>query len=136
MYQDLLTDAVIPAMVTLLTAVLSILTGVAVNALRAWAAKQEAEWKRAVIEEATIAAENAVAAINQSLVDDLKAARADGKLTPEEGVTALKRAADLAVKQLGEDGMKSLRKVAGNNADAILMLYGLIEAAIKRGKDA
>lgn len=136
MLQDFWNDAVLPAMVTLLTAALSILVGVAVSALRAWAAKQEAQWKQAVIEEVTNAVEDAVAAVNQSFVDDIKLAREDGHLTAQEAQTALTRARDIAVERLGKSGMAALQKITGGEAAAIVMIFNLIEAAVKRSKDA
>lgn len=136
MLQEIWNDAVLPAMVTLLTATLSILTGVAINGLRAWAAKQEAQWKQTVIEEATKAVESAVAAVNQSFVDDIKLAREDGHLTAQEATAALNKAKEIAVEQLGKSGMEALQRITGGEANAIVMLYNLIEAAVKRSKDA
>ena len=136
MLQELWNDAVLPAMVTLLTATLSIGVGVAINALRAWAAKQEAQWKKEVIDEVARAAEDAVAAVNQSFVDDIKAGREDGHLSTDEAMTALHRARDIAIQQLGKSGMAALEKVTGGNAQAIVTILNMIEAAVKRGKDA
>lgn len=136
MFQEIWNDAIIPALVTFSTAALGVVATYAANALRQWAAKQEAEWKATIMHEAAQAAENAVAAINQTLVDDIRAAREDGKLTPDEAMMALNRAKSIAMEQLGRDGMRALEKIAGSNASAVVLLYGLIEAAVKRAKDA
>lgn len=134
MLQEIWNDAVIPALVTLLTAALSILVGVAISALRAWAAKQTAQWKRAVVDEVTKAAEEAVAAVNQTFVADIKAARADGNLTPDEAAAAFKRARDIVLTRMGEAGLAALAKVAGSKANAQAVVSDLIESAVSKSK--
>lgn len=134
MLQEIWNDAIIPALVTLLTATLSILVGYAISALRAWAAKQDAQWKRAIVDEATAAAAEAVAAVNQTFTADIKAARADGRLTAEEAATAFRRARDIALNRLGEAGLAALAKVAGSKAGAQMMVGDLIESAVAKTK--
>lgn len=134
MLQEIWNDAIIPGLVTIVTALAGILAAYAAQALRAWAAKQNAQWKSAVMEEVARAVENAVAAVNQTFSDDIKVARADGKLTPDEAMTALTRAKAIAIEQLGVDGMKALEKIIGGNAAANILIYNLIEAAVGKAK--
>lgn len=134
--QEIWNDAVIPALVTLATAAFSILAGAAVSALRRWAANQEAQWKGAIMAEVALAVEVAVAATNQTFVDDIKAGRDDGHLTPDEAVAALKRAKDVAIEQLGKSGMAALARLTGSEASSVVLLYNMIEAAVRRAKHA
>lgn len=136
MLQEIWNDAIIPGLVTIATALVSILTAYAVRALNTWAAKQQAQWKQAIMQEVTNAVEDAVAAVNQSFVDDIKLAREDGHLTAQEAQTALTRARDIAVERLGKSGMEALQRITGGEAAAIVMILNLIEAAVKRAKDA
>lgn len=134
MLQDIWNDAVIPALVTLVTAALSILVGVAINALRRWAEKQEQAWKALVLEEVAAAADDAVAAVNQTFIDEIRKGREDGRLTIAEAQEALNRAKDIAIERLGKSGMAALKKIVGGESNALGTLLGLIEAAVGRSK--
>lgn len=51
--------------------------------------------------------------LNQTMVDDLKKARADGKLTPEEAEQIKKQAVDLVMNRLGAGIPQVLQKTFG-----------------------
>lgn len=78
----------------------------------------ESEHVRAIVwdalDRARIAARNAVQATAQTYVDDLKAAREDGKITNEEAAEARRRALQQFKTQMGDIGLSELEAVVGD----------------------
>lgn len=134
MWDQLWNDVVLPALIAVATGTVTALAGVAVQAVRRWAAKLEAEWAQRVMEEAASAAERAVLAVNQTFVDEVRAAKADGKLTSEEAQLAVRKALAIAKHQLGADLLAALIRVVGSEANANHVLTDLIESALGRAK--
>ncbi len=74
--------------------------------------------------------------LNQTVVDDLKAAKADGKLTRDEAEQIKHKAIELVLKKMGGDILKTLQAYMGPITN---LLASKIEAAIfdaKRSKRA
>jgi hypothetical protein len=93
-----------------------------IGGLVAWALAMAAKWLRekannetattviALVEDAVT---YAVREAEQTLVEDLKAKREDGKLTDDEKRDALQSALTAAKRALGEKGLASLEKLLG-----------------------
>ena len=90
------TEVLVPALIALLT----VLAGLMVDLIRTWAASIKAramnETISRIIGQVTDAASAVVAALQQEVVDDLKAKSADGCLTAEE----IADIRDMAMKRL------------------------------------
>lgn len=85
----------------------------------------------AALSEADRVAYDAVAAVNQQLVDDLKAAASDGKLTPEERSQAMESAKDIFLAQISAGGLAILEAAKG---PVDRWLRDLIEAKVSESK--
>ncbi|MBA2666093.1 MAG: hypothetical protein H0U69_03540 [Trueperaceae bacterium] len=125
-------DTALPALLSVLSVALTIGTAYAIGAIRAWGAAQQAAWLHATIASAADAVETAVAAVNQTLVNDLRAASADGRLTLDEAQVALDRAITLARRQLGAAGLTALNRALGDNVDQVLT--SMVEATLNETK--
>jgi len=135
MWLDFWNSTVVPALITIVTAAVSVAVAYATAALKRLADKQKAEWAATIMSDVALAAETAVAAVNQTFADDIRAAVAnDGKLTRAEGQEALDRAFKIVVGQLGEAGWKALVKLMGSSGAATSALLDAIEAAVGSSK--
>ncbi len=134
MFAEFLNDIVIPAIITVLGALVTVGAAYAVTAIRAFGKKLQNQWAEQVLERALVAAQNAVHTVNQMLVADLKAASEDGTLSVENGRLALNRALLAARRQMGVSGMANLTKAVGDEGEAVLVLSSLIEAEVDRMK--
>lgn|SRR5690606_15552058 len=122
-----LLEILLPAVVALVGAVLYFATVY----LQARAEKIESEWLREKVEDilyrARTAVYEAVKATAQVYVDDLKAKRADGKLTAEEAEEARRIAFTHFKTILGDKGMAELQVIVG---DVVAYFESLVEAAV------
>lgn len=84
-----------------------------------------------VLTRLTYAVEAAVAATSQTYTKALKEHAADGKLTTNEAVIALRTAEDRAKKLLGPDGVREVVKILGPSPDVLLTA---IEDAVARAR--
>lgn len=134
MLEDIWTQAIVPALVTISTVAIAAMTTVATAAIRRWAEKQKAQWVSEVMTQVADAVDRAVAAVNQTFVDEVKAATADGKLTRDDAAAAAARALNVAKEQLGADLLAALVRIAGSNEAAEMMLGQMIEASVKAAK--
>jgi hypothetical protein len=108
--------------VDLLMPIFGVLVSVACFYLTRWL-KEKAEYAKderlkeylnGVVDRSTEALKNAVIATQQQLVDDLKAAHEDGKLTAEEKKLAFNNAKNLFLNMVGESGLAELKKAVEN----------------------
>jgi hypothetical protein len=109
-------------------------------ALGAWLAAEAIRWLRAhvkhtqsrdALERAVHAIGAAVGEVQQTFVDELKAASADGKLTASEAHNARDRALLSAKEYLGPKGLDAIRAVIGTDENALdHYLIALIETRI------
>lgn len=129
-FEDLFQQVLVPALITILGAAITTLTGVAIAWLKRQGDKLKAEWAIDVIDRATDAVERAVQATNQKFVDDLRAGHADGKLTREEASAAFAMARRHALEQMGAELMVELTKLLGDHDAFEGWLSGRIEALV------
>lgn len=128
MFAEFLNEALIPALYTLALAVVPIVTGFLVDALRKWAKKQKAEWISRLIEEADAAVDRAVDSVEQTFVS--KRREAGGKLDARTAREAMNLALSEARKQLGDDALVSLSKALGGTEATNKAMETMAEAAI------
>lgn len=129
-FEDLFQQVLVPALITVLGAAITTLTGVAIAWLKRQGDKLKAEWATEVIDRASDAVQRAVQATNQKLVDDLRAGHADGKLTREEAAAAFAMARRHAVEQMGAELIAELTKLLGDGDAFDGWLNGHIEALV------
>jgi hypothetical protein len=91
--------------------------------LTAALAKLGAKWKIELnqTQEAALRSKirNAVLQVEQTYVSQLRAARADGKLTGQEALEALTKAIGISARDLGEQGKAKLISLTGKGGDAL-----------------
>lgn len=103
----------------LILALLSWGVGEGIRYLRS---KTKREWVGELLTRVEGAMLTTVRAVEQRIVADLRAAREDGKITPEEAASIRRAALATAKAQLGEQGMAMVKKYAGEkNVDAWLL---------------
>lgn len=89
----------------------------------------KSEVTRRLVQEIANAVADAVAAMNQSYVDDLKKA---GTFKEEEQAQALSRAISVAIKSLSKDALDYIKEISGG--DTVGYLTTRIQAQISRNK--
>lgn len=135
MFTDLLNDVVLPALFSIAAAVVPILAGYIIDAVRKWGERQKAEWLRSVMGEAAEAAERSVMMVKQTYTDTIRATSSPpDTLDAKVARHALHMALDAARKQLGADGLKMLSKAVGGGPEAERVLVTLIEASVAKAK--
>lgn len=132
MFAEFLNDTLLPALLTVLTALVSVGAGMAVGAIREWGAKQKAEWVRTVTAEAATVVENAVQMVNQTFTANAR--DENGKMTLNQSREAMSMALQAAREQLGIDGLNALMRLWGSAEEVDKNLAGLVEAAVYRQK--
>jgi hypothetical protein len=111
--------------------ILAILAWLSTKLAQLIGAKVKNEYLRGVLARLDDAVFAAVRDVHQVLVEELKAASADGRLTPEERARAKKMAIDKARSYLGTKGLAELCKVLGLDAEGIENLLGTrVEATV------
>lgn len=133
-FEDLFQQVLVPALITILGAAITTLTGVAIAWLKRQGDKLKAEWASEVIDRASDAVQRAVQATNQKFVDDLRAGHADGKLTRDEAAAAFAMARRHALEQMGTELMIELTKILGDHDAFEGWLSGRIEALVSTEK--
>jgi predicted patatin/cPLA2 family phospholipase len=93
---------------------------------------QQLKTINAAVGELTTAAEQTVYELQQTVVDDLKAASADGKLTQEEITVLGKKLLDGALAKMSDSGIGVLKAA---NVDINAIVTGAGEALIARIKN-
>lgn len=107
------------------------LTWVAAKVAQLISAKVKNEWVRGVIARLDDAVLNAVREVEQSVVDEIKAARADGKLTAAERARVKAQAIDSIRSHLGLKGLGELARVLGLEDGCLdKLLSTRVEAAV------
>ena len=120
-------DVLVPAVLALLGALLAY--AVIYVKQRTEAIKNENVRKMVndALDRARVDIYEAVAYVAQTYVDGLKAAREDGKLTPEEKAEAFARAKAAFKARMGEAGLRQLAEIVGDLEE---WLRTQIEAAV------
>jgi anti-sigma28 factor (negative regulator of flagellin synthesis) len=131
---ELLGGQVLEILLAALTTLATVAVGYATAALKRFADRQKAQWAGDILNRAAMSAERAVMTVNQTFVEEVKAASANGRLTVETGKVAFHRAWQTAARQLGEDGMKALAKAVGGQQEADLVLGDMVEQAVAKSK--
>lgn len=110
---------------------LAALTWVAAKVAQFINAKVKNEYLRGALVRLDDAVLAAVREVQQVTVEAIKAASADGKMTPEERTQVKKAAIDAAKAHLGAKGLAELMKVLGLSGDAVEKLLSTrVEAAV------
>lgn len=130
MWSDFVNETLLPSLLTVLSAAVAALVGVAVSAVNKWAQKQRAEWVGTVMLNLTMAAQRAVLKTNQVFVDDLRAAMADGELTLEDRKAALEMAKRTMREEMSDELWQALLRIAGNAPAAERVIESLIESQV------
>lgn len=113
------------------------LTWLSARAAQLIAAKVKNEYLKGVLVRLDDAVVSAVRETQQVTVEALKAANADGRLTPEERAQAKQAALDSLKSHLGIKGLGELAKVLGLEGGAIeKVLSSRVEAAVHGLKEA
>ena len=134
MFQEFLDSTVWPALITVLGTLVTAGAAFAVKFIKEKAGAVKVVWARDVMLLATDAAHRAVETVNQTMVD--AARESPGGLTKFDAKLALQRASQLAVRQLGQDGMAALAKAVGSSELADLVVADLVESAVYQTKIA
>jgi len=117
-------EIVLPILATALAGLLTLwITRLAAKAKIQLNAEQEAVLRQRI--------RGAVLHTNQTLVKNLRAAKADGKLTREEAVAALSATVRTATKDLGKNGLATLAAVTGKGETALREVVEEEVAAVK-----
>jgi hypothetical protein len=107
------------------------LTWVAAKVAQLISAKVKAEWVRGVLIRLDDAVLNAVREVQQAVVNEIKAGRADGKLTAEERAQVKARAIQSIRSRLGVRGLGELARVLGLEDGCLEKLLSTrVEAAV------
>lgn len=137
MWTEFINETLLPALLTILSAGVTTLVGVAVAAINRWAQKQRQEWVGTVMLNVTLAAQRAVLKTNQVFVDDLRASMADGSsLSREDAKAAMEMAKRTLKAELSDELWQALLRITGSEAAANATLESIIESqvgAVKRG---
>jgi len=134
MWTEFLNDTLLPTLLNVLSAFVTVLVGMAAVAARRWAAKQQAEWVATVTAAVTDAARVAVLKTNQTFVDDVRAAIEDGKLDRETAVAALVHARNVLKQSLGEEMWAAFVRIVGGEEQAEQAAATVIEAQVRAVK--
>lgn len=107
------------------------LTWVAAKVAQLISAKVKNEWVRGVLARLDDAVLNAVREVEQSVVAEIKAARADGKLTADERARVKAQAIESIRSHLGVKGLGELGRVLGLEDGCLEKLLSTrVEAAV------
>lgn len=110
---------------------LAALTWVAAKVAQLITAKVKHEWVRGVLLRLDDAILNSVREVQQAVVDEIKAGRADGKLTTEERARVKARAIESIRSHLGLKGLAELARVLGLEDGRLdKLLSTRVEAAV------
>lgn len=129
-------ELIINALVENLLEIVSALAITAIGAAGTWLAAKIAQAKnlgniQAATEEATLRAQETVKELQQTMVDGLKAAAADGKLTADEIESLRARVVELTLAKMSTAAINILN-AAGVDLSALII--GKAEAVISDGK--
>lgn len=135
MWIEFLNETLLPALLTVMSAAITALVGVAVSAVQKWAKYQKAEWIGAVMLSLTEAAKRAVLKTNQVFVDDMRAAMVDGELTLQDRQAAFELAKRTMMEQIGPELYAALQRIVGGPDMADQVIGSLIESQVAAVKD-
>lgn len=130
MWSDFINETLLPAVLTILSAGVTALVGVAVAAITRWAQKQKAEWVGTVMLNLTLAAQRAVLKTNQVFVDDLRRLSEDGELSADDRRAAMEMAKRTMREEMSSELWEALLRIAGDTLAAERVLESLIESQV------
>lgn len=126
-YLKTILDALLPLVVTLLSALLAYGTAYLRKKMSALESEVSRTLLQSALEEIDKVAMDAVLATQQVLTDDLKAKSEDGKLTKEEATQCFNYAINYFYNHISEDAMKILSKTI---TETQVYVQQLIEAKL------
>lgn len=134
MFQEFFIEYIVPALLSVIGAVLIYLSGIAAKAIRSAKNHFDAEWAHDLMESLAQATETAVQSVNQTFADGVREETQDGKLTIADASVAFQRAMRVAKGQLGEEGLKALSRLLGGTAQVEAAIADGIEASVSKVK--
>jgi cell division protein FtsN len=141
MVQEIILETALPIVLGFVVTTLGGFLIAAAKKAADWMTLKASETKNALLKNVlTLVADQASIAVQhtaQTLVDQLKARSANGKLTPEQAQQAMQEAVIIVWRQLGEQGRELLRSEFGSfEAVANTVLKPAVEARVHEMKPA
>ena len=130
--KDLVLSSAIPALIYLLVWIAKYITALLKAKTEQIKANTESENAKIVLDTVSTNAIDIVMMLNQTVVEGLKAANADGKLTSEEAIEIKNRAFNMLITMLSEDAKEIISKLYG---DVDTYLSNLIERVVLQVKN-
>lgn len=131
-FQEFLDTTLLPSLLTIAVTLVTVLTGMATDAIRKWGQAQKTEATRKILEAVADAADRAVAATTQTFAQAMR--EPDGTLNPKAAAEAFSMAMVAAREQLGAEGLALLARLLGGEGRANQVLTTMIESAVQRQK--
>jgi hypothetical protein len=132
MVSEIVDTVLVPTLYTVLLALATALSSVAITAIRRWGENQKNSWASGVVYRAAEAAERAVLMVNQVFTE--RARGVDGKLSASSSREAMAMALGAVRDQLGSDGLSMLIRATGSEDAAARTMKTLVEAAVQGEK--
>jgi hypothetical protein len=130
--QEFLDTTLFPALLNVAVVFVTVLTGMAISAIRKWGEKQNSELMQNVLAEAAMAAERAVGFATQVFTENAR--DAEGKLDRGSAQNAFHLALEATKEQLGAEGMAMLARAVGGTDKVSAVLRTFVEAAVTKQK--
>jgi hypothetical protein len=131
-FQEFLDGTLFPALMNVAVVFVTVLTGMAIAAIRKWGENQKAEFVRNILAEAADAAERSVAFTTQVFTEGARGE--DGKLSLRSAQDALSVALKATREQLGAEGLAMLARAVGGDDKVSNVLRTFVEAAVSKQK--
>ena len=131
-FPEFMDTTLMPALLNVAVAFVTVLTGMAIAAIKKWGEKQNAEFVRNILAEAADAAERSVAFATQVFVANAR--DEEGKLDRGSAQNALHMAIEATREQLGREGLAMLSRAVGGDDKVSAVLRTLVEAAVSKKK--
>lgn len=130
--KDLILSSAIPAIVYLLIWIAKYITALLKVKTEQIKANTENEHMKVALDMVSANAIDIVTMLNQTVVEGLKAANADGKLSSEEAIAIKDQALNMLIAMLSEDAKEIISKLYG---DVDTYLSNLIERVVLQVKN-
>lgn len=131
-FQEFIDTTLLPTLLNVAVVFVTVLAGMAINAIRKWGESQQMEMARNILIEAADAAERAVAFTAQTFTDNARTL--DGSLDPGQAREAMSIAITATKEQLGAEGMAILARAVGGSDKVSAVLRTFVEAAVSNQK--
>lgn len=131
-FQEFIDTTLLPSLINVAVALVTVLTGMAISAIRKWGEKQKSELFRNILAEAADAAERSVAYAAQVFVDNAR--DEDGQLDRNSARDALQLALEATKRQLGAEALRLLARAVGGADKVDDVLRTMVESAVSKKK--